>query len=217
LPKGWRIDAMNANHLTENRIIELLKKNSSQSFEDVPNGSYRRAAVLVPLLLIENEWHLLFTRRTEEVQYHKGQVSFPGGAAEPGDRSIEWTALREACEEIGVRPRYVRVLGRLEPVTTISQYLVTPVVGRVKWPLATNPAPNEVSRIFTIPLTWLAESSNWEERPYELPDGNVHRVIFFREYDGELLWGISAKITLMLLRSLGLLSKKLNSGLLAAV
>ncbi len=208
---------MNANHLTENRIIELLKKNSSQSFEDVPNGSYRRAAVLVPLLLIENEWHLLFTRRTEEVQYHKGQVSFPGGAAEPGDRSIEWTALREACEEIGVRPRYVRVLGRLEPVTTISQYLVTPVVGRVKWPLATNPAPNEVSRIFTIPLTWLAESSNWEERPYELPDGNVHRVIFFREYDGELLWGISAKITLMLLRSLGLLSKKLNSGLLAAV
>jgi 8-oxo-dGTP pyrophosphatase MutT (NUDIX family) len=208
---------MNANHLTENRIIELLKKNSSQSFEDVSNGSYRRAAVLVPLLLIENEWHLLFTRRTEEVQYHKGQVSFPGGAAEPGDRSIEWTALREACEEIGVRPRYVRVLGRLEPVTTISQYLVTPVVGRVKWPLATNPAPNEVSRIFTIPLTWLAESSNWEERPYELPDGNVHRVIFFREYDGELLWGISAKITLMLLRSLGLLSKKLNSGLLAAV
>ncbi|MEJ5202537.1 MAG: CoA pyrophosphatase [Anaerolineales bacterium] len=197
---------MNVDHLTENRIVELLRKNSHQTCAGVPNPSYRRAAVLVPLVLVENNWHLLFTRRTEEVQYHKGQVSFPGGAAEPRDRSIEHTALREACEEIGVRPRYVRVLGQLEPVTTISQYLVTPVVGRVKWPLVMKPAPDEVSRIFTIPLEWLAERSNWEERPYELPDGNIHQVIFFREYDGELLWGISAKITLMLLKLLNLLS-----------
>lgn len=195
---------MSVNHLTEERIAELLSRNSHQSIENVADYPYRRAAVLVPLIPVDDEWHLLFTRRTEEVQYHKGQVSFPGGATEPGDRSIERTALREACEEIGVRPRYVRVLGQLESVTTISQYLVTPVVGRIKWPLATKPAPNEVSRIFTIPLAWLAERSNWEERPYELPDGNIHQVIFFREYDGELLWGISARITLMLLKALGL-------------
>lgn len=198
--------SMDVNHLTEKRIAELLRRNSHQSVENITDdSSYRRAAVLVPLIPLDNEWHLLFTRRTEEVQYHKGQVSFPGGATEPGDRSIEQTALREACEEIGVRPRYVRVLGQLECITTISQYLVTPVVGRIKWPLATSPAPNEVSRIFTIPLAWLAERSNWEERPYELPDGKIHQVVFFREYDGELLWGISARITLMLLKALGLI------------
>ena len=85
-----------------------------------PDTRLKCAAVLVPLLRTDGEWHLLFTRRTDRVESHKGQVSFPGGACDEGESTPEQTALREADEEIGLRPADVRVLGRLAPMATIS-------------------------------------------------------------------------------------------------
>jgi 8-oxo-dGTP pyrophosphatase MutT (NUDIX family) len=87
------------------------------------------AAVLIPLLFEDGEWRVLVTQRTQTVEYHKGQISFPGGACEPGDVSLVATALRETFEEIGIPPEVVKVLGILDDFPTITSFIVTPVVG----------------------------------------------------------------------------------------
>ena len=184
--------------LTESEIAGRLAAAGHSSNSDgytetgAPSDSLRCAAVLVPLLRVDGEWHLLYTRRTDRVESHKGQVSFPGGACDEGETSPEQTALREAEEEIGLRPEDVRVLGRLNSMATISSFRVTPVVGVISWPVVFRPAQAEVARVFTMPLAWLANKSNrWEFNIF----GRNHSVIFFHPYDGELLWGATARMT----------------------
>ena len=92
-------------------------------------ASPRPAAVLIPFLQVKGQWHILFTRRTDTVADHKGQVAFPGGRADPGDLSPEFTALREAEEEIGLNPANISILGCLQELPTITNYSITPVVG----------------------------------------------------------------------------------------
>jgi 8-oxo-dGTP pyrophosphatase MutT (NUDIX family) len=163
----------------------------------------RPAAVLIPFVILENEWHILFTRRHADLPEHSGQVAFPGGRADPEDRSPEETALREAYEEIGLPPPSVRILGRMKSFATISNYQITPVVGRAPWPFQVRLAQIEVSRVFSIPWAWLADPSNHEIRQRSLP---IIRppisVIYFKPYDGEVLWGVSAYIVLNLLEIL---------------
>lgn len=163
---------------------------------------FRPAAVLVPLIYDTGGWQLLFTRRTETVQSHKGQVSFPGGGAEPGDSSPEDTASREAYEEIGLASHDITLFGRLPYIITISNFIITPVLARIPWPYTFLLSHEEVTRVFTIPLAWLADGQNWEERPYQRSNGKVENVIFYRLYDEETLWGITARITLDLLKIL---------------
>jgi 8-oxo-dGTP pyrophosphatase MutT (NUDIX family) len=174
---------------------------------DVPNPEFeqlRQASVLVPLVWWDARWHLLYTRRTETVQSHKGQVSFPGGAADEGDPSPEATALREAYEEIGLLPGDVEVLGRLNCRPTISQFYVSPIVAHVPWPYAFVLSPMEVTRVFTVPLDWLAEAANYEERPRIILGGYYQNVIYYQPYEDEIVWGITARITLDLLQVLRL-------------
>ena len=159
------------------------------------------AAVLVPLVRHDEEWHVLYTRRTDRVESHKGQVSFPGGACDEGETTPEQTALREAQEEIGLNPGDIKVLGKLSTMITITYFRVTPVVGVVKWPAVFKVGEHEVARIFTIPLLWLANPSNrWQfERP-----GTDRTLIAYHPYDGELLWGATARMTVDFLKVLGL-------------
>jgi len=159
------------------------------------------AAVLVPLVWHAEEWHLLFTRRTDRVESHKGQVSFPGGACDEGEATADATALREAEEELGIRPQDVKILGRLANLLTISSFRVTPVVGAIPWPYVFHVANAEVARVFTMPLAWLADAANrWE---FRIP-GTHRDVFFYQPYDAELLWGATARITVDLIRTLGL-------------
>jgi 8-oxo-dGTP pyrophosphatase MutT (NUDIX family) len=170
-------------------------------FNDFPHY----AAVLVPMLKISGEWNILFTRRTSSLPEHSGQVAFPGGRADPEDDTPEETALREAQEEINLAPQDVQVLGRLRELRTISNYCVQPIVGRIPWPYEYKLAKEEVSRVFTIPLEWLADPDNHEVQYRELPEPySPVPVIYFDQYDGELLWGVSAEITLNFLESLQL-------------
>ncbi len=159
------------------------------------------AAVLIPLVWHEEEWHVLFTRRTDKVESHKGQVSFPGGACDEGEITPEQTALREVEEEIGIHSTDIKVLGRLTTLITITYFRVTPVVGVVKWPTVFRVGEHEVARVFTIPLAWLAHSSNrWE---FDMP-GRNRSLIAYHPYDGELLWGATARMTVDFLKVLGL-------------
>lgn len=163
----------------------------------------RLAAVLIPFTRIYNQWHILFTRRNNDLPEHSGQVAFPGGRADQGDRSPEETALREAYEEIGLDPGSVRILGRMKSFLTISNYKVKPVVGRVPWPFQIRLAQVEVSRVFTIPLEWLADPQNYEIRQRTMPaPHHPIPVIYFKPYDNEVLWGVSAYIILNLVNIL---------------
>jgi 8-oxo-dGTP pyrophosphatase MutT (NUDIX family) len=167
-----------------------------------PETVLRNAAVLVPLTLYQGEWLVLYTRRTDRVESHKGQVSFPGGASDEGETTPEQTALREADEEIGMRPADVKVLGRLSQLITISSFRVSPIVGVVPWPYAFRVAGFEVARVFTIPLLWLANRNNYWE--FSLRDSE-RSLIAYQPYDGELLWGATARITVSFLKALDLL------------
>jgi 8-oxo-dGTP pyrophosphatase MutT (NUDIX family) len=190
--------------LTEALITERLRLAyqpgvvaSTDGYADMYTGvELKCASVLLPLVWWQDEWHLVFTRRTEAVEHHKGQVSFPGGGCELGESTPEQTALREAAEEIGLVPADVHILGRLNEVLTITHYRVTPVVGVIPWPYAIQREPAEVERVFTIPLEWLSKRENWEQRALT-PDGLRHpfQVIYYHPYDGETLWGASAKMT----------------------
>jgi 8-oxo-dGTP pyrophosphatase MutT (NUDIX family) len=195
--------------LTEDYISQCLQNAleadpASDGFSEIDLTEETRlkcAAVLIPMAWYDEEWHLLFTRRTDTVESHKGQVSFPGGACDEGETTPEQTALREADEEIGLHPNDVRVLGRLSNLITITYFRVTPVIGVVKWPNVFRVGEHEVARIFTIPLRWLANPSNrWQ---FEMP-GSSRSLIAYHPYDGELLWGATARMTVDFLNVLGL-------------
>lgn len=197
--------------LTSAQIREMLATHRRQSPTAEGELTGRRAAVLVPILCLGDGWYILYTRRSDFVNDHKGQVSFPGGALEPGDESAEMAALREAHEEIGLDLSQVEILGRLDDIVSISGYLITPVVGQLRWPASFRINYQEVSRIFSIPLTWLADPDHYEARLFNSPTGRKEWVYFYDPYDSEQLWGISARITLQLLEALDLLTNPLSS------
>lgn len=175
---------------------------SSDGYAEIPIKPEMRlkcAAVLVPLTFHQDEWHILYTRRTDRVESHKGQVSFPGGACDEGETTPEKTALREAEEEIGVFPSDVQVLGRLSRMITISNFRVSPVVGIIPFPYAFKVASVEVARVFTIPLLWLANRNNYWE--FFVRDSE-RSLIAYHPYDGELLWGATARMTVNFLKTL---------------
>jgi 8-oxo-dGTP pyrophosphatase MutT (NUDIX family) len=195
--------------LTEESIATCLATRQASAIEPrFPIGllstQLRTAAVLIPFLRNQSEWHLLYIRRTAKVQDpHSGQVAFPGGANEPMDFDLQETALREMQEEIGINPSEVRILGKLREFTTITSYQVTPFIGVIPWPYPLRLESNEVSRAFTIPLKWLADPRNHQIKQRALPPPyEPVPVIYFEPYDGEILWGATAGFTLALLEVL---------------
>ncbi|MCJ7824161.1 MAG: CoA pyrophosphatase, partial [Anaerolineales bacterium] len=124
----------------------------------------RPAAVLIPIYLHQDQWHLVYTRRTDQVEQHRGQVSFPGGLIEDQDASARETALREAEEEIGIKREAVRILGPLDTLLTVTQFEIHPFVGLIPWPCSFKPNPDEVAHIFSVPLQWLSDPGNVEKR-----------------------------------------------------
>jgi 8-oxo-dGTP pyrophosphatase MutT (NUDIX family) len=169
-----------------------------------PEEPYGRpAAVLIPLYWHDHQWHALFTRRTDHVEEHRGQVSFPGGMIEAGDLNHEQAALREAYEEIGIRPQDVDILGRLPPTRTITHFLITPILGVIPWPYELRCNPKEVASAFGVPLQWLADPANLELREYKPSEsGPSYEIHFFNAYQGEVIWGATGRIVVQFLKVL---------------
>ena len=159
---------------------------------------YRQAAVLASLFFTD-EWNFLYTRRSENLEFHKGEVSFPGGGKENSDKDLIATAIRETREELGIESSKIQILGTLPEIPSKSKYLVTPVVGILEWPLNLITNTQEVSRVFSVPLKWLMNESNWSEREIVLDERTIIKTVVYDQYDGETLWGLTARITQMII------------------
>jgi len=159
----------------------------------------KQAAVLVPFVKVDHEWHLLFIQRATHVKdRHSGQVAFAGGKREASDINSQATALRETHEEIGIAPKDIVVIGELNHHYSISDYEITPVVATVPWPYPLTLQSSEVATTFTIPLKWLASAENYKTKAREF-NGKQHPVVYFDTYDGFLLWGATARMTVSLI------------------
>ena len=164
---------------------------------------YHSAGVLVPIIVNSEGSELLFTKRTEQVETHKGQVSFPGGMADSRDVDIVHTALREAWEEVGIPASFITVIGMLDDLPTPTGFVITPVVGIINNMPPLAPNPDEVAEVFHVPLSFFATPSAGRSEPREFR-GKYHEVWFY-EHEGHTIWGVTAIIVRSLLARLNLL------------
>ncbi len=150
------------------------------------------AAVLVAVIERAGVLSVLLTRRAERLARHAGQVSFPGGRADPGDGTPQRTALREAEEEVGLPSGRVEIAGRLDDYLVGTGYRITPVVGLVREPPAFAPDTREVAEVFEVPLPFVLEPANY--RRDRLTINGVDRRFYVLPYGAYHIWGATAAI-----------------------
>ncbi|HEY5800728.1 MAG TPA: CoA pyrophosphatase, partial [Burkholderiaceae bacterium] len=136
--------------------------------------------------------HVLLTQRTAHLTDHAGQISFPGGRAEPHDANAIATALRETDEEIGLNARYIEVLGTLPDYVTASGYRVTPVVALIDPEHTLQADPYEVAEIFEVPLAYLMDGAHHERRTAFVSERAGQRTFYAMPYRGYFIWGATA-------------------------
>jgi len=151
------------------------------------------AAVLIPIYERAGECYLIVTKRTEKVNYHKGQISFPGGVHQAGDKTLRETALRESWEEIGLNPRDVEILGELDDIVTVtSNYAVSPFVAAIPYPYEFRASPEEVEEIIEVPLAALLDNCNFREE-LQFLQGKLTPQYFY-QYSGWVIFGATARM-----------------------
>ncbi len=160
-------------------------------------GGGQQAAVLVAVVDRPEGDHLLFIRRADDLSSHAGQMSFPGGGHEPGDADLRETALREAKEEAGIRPESVDVVGRLDGIYTITDYSVTPYVGRVP-DEPYEPDGREATAVTVLPVAEFVAAANYEFERRVHPEGGEVVVHYFHVGD-VTVWGATGDIVVTLL------------------
>ena len=158
----------------------------------------RPAAVLVPIQERADGDHLVLTQRAAMLSSHQGQVAFPGGRVDQEDAGPLQAALRESEEEVGIRPRDVRILGQLDQVTAAANYLVTPFVGVIPFPYEFRLNPAETTAVFSVPVAALLDPERFraEARPYL---SSRRDPIYHFHYQGWDIWGATARIITQLL------------------
>jgi 8-oxo-dGTP pyrophosphatase MutT (NUDIX family) len=158
----------------------------------VVGGPLVKAAVLMPLV-DRGEPFVVFAKRTDRVGTHRGQISFPGGRVDPSDAGFLEAALRESEEEIGLPRTAVEPLGALDDTETVAtQFIITPFVGAVRAPVAWQPDGHEIDKVIEVPLAALRDLANLRVE-YRERGGVQHEVLFW-DYQGETIWGATARI-----------------------
>ena len=164
----------------------------SERLESEGSVTLRSAAVLIPLYVREKALWTLFTKRTDLVEHHKGQISFPGGGKDAADANLWETAVRETEEEIGVPRKVVRILGALPRLVTVTEFEVAPFVGAIPYPITFALQPGEVEEIIEVPLSSLLDPTVVEERPVTWKGRDVMTLVY--HYQGHAIWGATARI-----------------------
>lgn len=171
------------------KLKDILNKRERTPIND---PAYVHAAVVVPLFNKEGSCHILFTRRTQEVKHHKGQISFPGGAFDEEDGSLRETALRETFEEIGLRENDVQMIGILDDIVTSTGFIVTPFVGYFSYPYRFRLSQREIAAIIEVPLSSLLDPECFSER--EIVEEDRRRMVYNYQYGQHAIWGATALI-----------------------
>jgi 8-oxo-dGTP pyrophosphatase MutT (NUDIX family) len=172
----------------KDRIRSMLAELPHRREEE---GFTWEAAVLMPIFEIGGEPHFLLTRRTDEVQTHKGQISFPGGMRE-GDEELQETALRETFEEVGIEPEKIEVLGSFHDFVSITGYRVTPFAGYLEGPFTPIPQASEVAEVLTVPFEIFTD-------PVRLRVEQMFRFgktmdVYYYSYLNHQIWGLTARM-----------------------
>jgi len=162
------------------QIEKILRHHKKKK---ITGENLKASAVLIPLFYNQGQYHVLFTERSDDVNFHKGQVCFPGGTREPSDSSLLQTALRETEEEISVKAKDVEILGEFDDnMTLTSNYVISPFVALIPYPYPLMADGREIREIFSVPLSFLMDEANFKQDSYEY------------EYEGHIIWGATARI-----------------------
>lgn len=186
---------MNREQFLNRFTFSPTKAYDSKSLErilPVKPDSLRPAAVLIALVDRGDSLHVLLTKRAAHLKHHPGQVSFPGGKYEPSDASLSYTAVREACEEVGLKETEIKVVGELPALPTISKFAVTPFIAFVDPNYSIELDENEVAEVFEVPASFLFSRENIFESQFELKHSK-HK-IFAIPYQKHFIWGVTAQI-----------------------
>src|SRR5438876_8406544 len=171
--------------LTRERLAARLRR-------VVEPGPLVRAAVLVPLVERGGP-HVIFAKRTDRVGTHRGQISFPGGTIDPADRSPLDAALRESEEEIGLPRAAVEPLGALDDTETFAtNFVITPWIGVIHEPVAWRPDGAEIERVIEVPFAAISRPGGLRVEEWERE--GVRRPVYFFDYNGDTIWGATARI-----------------------
>ncbi len=171
------------------QIRNILCSRKRRVIEHLP---FSHAAVLVPLFQKDGDCHLLFTKRSEEVKYHKGEISFPGGVVDEEDKELINTALREAFEEIGLKESDVQVVGILDDIVTVTEFIVTPIVGLFPYPYPFKVSEAEIAELIEVPVASLLDEDCYSET--EIFRGGRNEAVYAYQYGKHIIWGATARI-----------------------
>ena len=180
------------NYCEKDFIDQIRSLLSSRQRRGIEHPPFSHAAVLVPVFNKDGSCHLLFTKRSEEVKYHKGEISFPGGVVDEDDSELISTALREAFEEIGLKESDVRIIGLLDDIVTITQFIVTPIVGLFPYPYPFKVSEAEIAELIEVPLSFLLDENCFSES--EIFRGGQNEIVYNYQYGHHIIWGATAKI-----------------------
>lgn len=173
-----------------NRLQRLLQARNKKRLS--PNGVVQ-AAVLVPLFKQRESIKVLLTKRSEFVEHHKGEISFPGGKLDNSDSDLLSCALRETWEEIGVYPKDVNILGELDDFYTVATgFLVAPFVGFIPYPYPFQTSPREIDELLGVPLDVFLDPQRRQESTIMLDSRPISIISY--QWEGYTIWGATARI-----------------------
>jgi 8-oxo-dGTP pyrophosphatase MutT (NUDIX family) len=180
----YRIDFAGIFTLEYVMLTAIRKRLTGYVPRKIPCDPSVRAATALLVFEHEGAVSCVLTKRTDTVRHHKGEVSFPGGMFEPGDGNLEYTALRESHEEVGVRPQDVEIIGRLDDSWTYTGFVISTFVGVIPYPYDFTTNPGEVAHLIFLPYKHLKGSELAPEQWGEL------------HYNGDRIWGATCRILL---------------------
>ena len=187
----------------EDVIRRILSAHPKKTVND---PSLTPAGVMLLIYRKNGEHCVLLNRRTDQVEHHKGEISFPGGRRDENDATLLETALRETEEEMGLRREDIEPLGDLDDIPTSSKFLISTYVGTIEYPYHFKPNDSEVAEVLEIPLSALMDPKNVRDEVRIVDQHLVNSPAY--AYDGHLIFGATARVLRRFLELLGTAPEK---------